>query len=62
MPETVHRANLDAVGVFAADAGIGDDKGHGLAVSVLVEIDRDSLTNAVFAQKTAAITYAFLLS
>src|SRR5690606_35838238 len=27
--ETVHRAHLDAVGVLAADAVLGDDEGHG---------------------------------
>jgi hypothetical protein len=28
--ETIYRANLDAIHVLAADAGFGDDVGHGL--------------------------------
>src|SRR5690606_36020882 len=31
--EAVHRADFHAVGVFALDAVVGDDEGHGLSLS-----------------------------
>ncbi|WP_170851056.1 hypothetical protein [Collimonas sp. OK607] len=55
MSKAVHRADIDTVGVFATDAGIGDDKRHGVVGEwFLGKIDSDSLIIAVFAPKTAA--------
>ena len=40
--KTVHGADVDAIGVFAADAGFGDDVGHSAAWVRETELSPDS--------------------
>ena len=42
--ETVHRADLDAVRVFALDAVLGDDVGHGVLPANETEMGRQIIT------------------